>query len=277
MRFFRNTRFNAAHVAIVLALLVLCGCTSATRQPEVAKPLLFGVLTDVHVSGHKDYRGALGKLEKCVADLNQRDLAFVIQLGDIINGRGAESVTDLDQALSAYGKLTAPAYHVVGNHCLSAGGQTLMTKLGLQSFWYDFTVPSAKGWRFVVLGDVGTGIGGEQLKWFRSTLAKASKAGERVIVFCHYPMRQGAVQQAIDESGCVVAWINGHWHPGRYEVKNGVHYVNLRAMVTAPHSAYAVMELSPNEITETGFGDEPSRRLMLPRQPKATQLRKAED
>ena len=48
-------------------------------------------------------------------------------------------------------------------------------------------------------------------------------------------------------------------------------------MVRAPNNAYAVMELGPNQITETGFGDEPSRHLMLPRQPKATHLRKAEN
>ena len=214
MKFSRSARFNAAHVAIVLALLVLCGCTSATRQPEVEQPLLFGVLTDVHNGDNEVYRASLRKLDKCVTELNQRDLAFVIQLGDIINGRGAKSAEDLDQVLSVYSKLAAPAYHVVGNHCMSAGAGTLQTTLGLQRFYYDFTVRSAKGWRFVVLSDVGNGIGNEQFKWFRSTLDKASKDGEKVICFCHFPLRQDAVQQTMDESGCVVAWIAGHWHPG---------------------------------------------------------------
>ena len=190
-------------------------------------------------AGARHYRTSLQKLEECVADLSHRDLAFVIQLGDIVDGHGKDvekSIEDLDRVLPIYNKLPMPKYHVVGNHCLSVDKETLGAKLGLKRFYYDFTVPSAKGWRFVVLdgNDAGYGvIGDEQLKWFRSTLDKAVKAGEKVICFCHFALLKEAAEhhrmakpepilEAMDEAGCVAAWFAGHDHAGGYAVREGV-------------------------------------------------------
>lgn len=276
-------RFQSLPAVIVL---LLASGFAFSRHAQAEEPPVFGVMADIQyadldTAGARHYRTALVKLEECVADLSDRDLAFVIQLGDIVNGHDKDvekSIADLDRVLPIYNKLPMPKYHVIGNHCLSVDKETLGRKLGLKGFYYDFTVPSAKGWRFVVLdgNDAGYGvIGDEQLKWFRSTLDKAVKAEEKVICFCHFALLKEAaahhrmakpepILKAMDETGCVVAWFAGHDHAGGYAVREGVHHVTLKGMVEAPvENAYALIELHPDKIEETGFGKEPNRSMPL--------------
>jgi hypothetical protein len=246
----------------------------------------FGVVADIQFgdkqgSVSRDYRGSLSRLEQCVGALDKQKLDFVIQLGDAIDGyptNAVASVKDLDGVLSVFNRLTVPKFHVVGNHCQSAGKENLHQKLGLKSFYYTFTEPAAKGWRFVVLdgNDAGYGVvSDEQLAWFRTTLGQAQQAGEKVICFCHFPLLKAAAEShrmnkpepvlaALDASSCVVAWIAGHDHTGGYARRNGVHHLTLHGLVEAPdNTAYARIELGPDRIKETGFGNEPSRELPL--------------
>jgi 3',5'-cyclic AMP phosphodiesterase CpdA len=246
----------------------------------------FGVVADIQFgdkqgSVSRDYRGSLSRLEQCVGDLNKQNLAFVIQLGDAIDGYGTNAVAsakDFDRVLSVFNRLSAPTYHALGNHCQSAGKDTLLQRLGLKSFYYTFTQPSAAGWRFVVLdgNDAGYGvIGDEQLAWFRATLSQAQQSGEKVICFCHFPLLKAAAEShrmakadpllaALDAAPCVVAWIAGHDHSGGYARRKGVHHITLHGLVEAPGStAYAKIELRADRLAETGFGNEPSRDLPL--------------
>ena len=263
----RHTRRKAAWLAVAAILLFVCGCGCGEG------PFVFGILADVQYAdkdtdGVRHYRTALQKLEECVADLNNQNPAFVIQLGDIVDGHennADKSMEDLDLVLSVYNRLTMPKYHVLGNHCLvGVDKESLRQKLGLERFYYDFTVPSAKGWRFIVLdsmdGDYGI-IGNEQLEWFSSTLDRAAKNGERVICFCHF---NSIRLKAVDEADCVAAWFAGHHHAGGYEIRNGVHYVTIKGMVESPvRNAYALIEIHPDRLREIGVGKEPSRDLPL--------------
>jgi hypothetical protein len=278
---------KAVRSAVVSLLLFICACSPSQGQHQGEQPFIFGVLTDVHYADkesnhYRFYRTALRKLDECVADLNRRRPAFVIQLGDIVDGdrdNVDELVTDLDSVLQVYNGLMAPKYHVVGNHCLLVGEEVLRQKLHMERFYYDFSVPSVEGWRFVVLDgnatkDVVTGRA--QLEWFRSTLDKAARNGEKVICFCHYPLLEAAAARhrmmanpepflkAMDDAHCVAAWFAGHYHAGGYAIRNGVHHVTLKAMIEAPvHTAYALIELHADRIREIGIGSEPSRDLPL--------------
>ncbi len=266
------------------ALLLACSLNACGQRAQAEEPPVFGIMADIQYAdkdtgGARHYRTTLKKLEECVADLSDRDLAFVIQLGDIVDGHGKDikkSADDLDRVLSVFNKLPMAKYHVVGNHCMSVDKPTLGTKLGLKRFYYDFTVRSAKGWRFVVLdgNDAGYGVlGDEQLAWFLSILDQAVQAKEKVICFCHFALLKEAAKhhrmakpepilKAIDETGCVVAWFAGHDHAGGYAERNGVHHVTVKGMVEAPaDNAYALITLHPDKIQETGFGKEPSRDL----------------
>ena len=271
---------------LTLLSAAVLGCLLGPPQARAEIPPAFGVVADIQYGDKKgsvsrDYRGTLQRLERCVDTLNRQRLDFVIQLGDTVDGyptNAVASARDLDAVLPIFNRLTAPKYHVVGNHCMNVGKETLGQKLGLKSFYYAFTVPSATGWRFVVLdgNDAGYGvISAGQLDWFRTTLAQARQAGEKVVCFCHFPLlkeaaennrmaKPEAVLAELDAAGCVVAWIAGHDHAGGYARRNGVHHITLRGMVEAPGStAFARFELGADSLRETGFGNEPGRELPL--------------
>jgi len=277
------------------AWLLLCGCTRLHQPPQTTQLPLFAVLADVQygdkdTEGARHYRTALRKLEECVGDLAQRDLAFVVQLGDIVEGYEedpAKGAADLDVVLRVLDRQKAPVYHVLGNHCLRVGKETLRQRYGLKRFCYDFTVRVAPGWRFVVLdgNDAGYGVVSEkQLAWFRAVLARAAARHEQVIGFCHFALLKEAARdhrmaqpepllEALDRAGCVVAWFAGHDHAGGYALRNGVHHITIKGMVEAPgKNAYAFIELHPDYLRVVGVGAENSRNLAFgtaqPAQPR---------
>ncbi len=251
--------------------------------------------------GTRFYRLSPQKLEKCVQDFNAMDLEFVIHLGDFIDGR----IESFDVVGPIYQKLTAPKHHVLGNHDFAVGPtqkDLVPKKLNMPSRYYDFLV---KGWRFVVLdgNDVsliarnkGTalykqaqavlaelkkrrapnaqtwngGLSDAQKSWLQSTLSKADAAGERVIVFCHFPVYPPKahnlwddewVVQLLASHKCVAAYMNGHNHAGAYGVKNGVHYVTLPGMVeTRDTTAYGRLDVRRASLDLKGTGRTPTRR-----------------
>jgi len=204
-------------------VLILAGWVSAAEQE---KPLFtFGVVADIQyadkdTSGARRYRESVPKLAGAVAEWSKQDLAFVVELGDIVDGRGAETGKDLAKVLETLKPLGVPLHHVLGNHDVAAlGHDAAVQALGLGKPYYDF---AQNGWRFVVLDGMGLSLGGwpaeserlkaakaylqanqkgnrpelvqwngaiddEQKKWLEETLAKAAKDGERVVVFCHHP------------------------------------------------------------------------------------------
>ena len=277
---------------VALCLLLMLGCgTTTVKRSQRREAFSFGVIADIQYAdkdtrGARHYRESLGKLKECVEDLDRRELAFTIQLGDFIDGNKTpeKTLSDLNSVLEVYNTLSMPKYHVVGNHCLTVGKKELQEKLGLRSFYYDFTVPAAQGWRFVVLdgNDAGYGVLGEtQLEWLSSKLAEARADKEKVIVFNHFALLNSAARRhrmkmpdpvlnLITESGCVVAYFAGHDHAGGYAFQDGIHHITLKGMVQAPISnAYAVIEVSPTKLEEIGFGKEPSREMKMHAQPGA--------
>ena len=187
----------------------------------------FGVLADVQYADRllamgRFHRASLGKLREAVATLNGRDLAFVAQLGDLVDG-GWDAYDDV---LASLDDLRAPVRHVPGNHDFDvAPGRKgdVLGRLGLARGHYTFTVPGVRGWRLVVLDGTRVsvcawpegspehragraemerlaatgapnahvyngGIGEPQAAWLRGTLRDAADAEERVLVFCHFPV-----------------------------------------------------------------------------------------
>lgn len=274
------------YTLIGICALLMVGCSTRTVVGNTQQEAFaFGVIADAQwgdkdTAGARHYREALGQLSECVEDLNRRDLAFTIQLGDIIDGNETpeKTASDLDRVLDVFNGLSMPTYHVVGNHCLTADASLLRRKLKLDRFYYDFTVPEADGWRFVVLdgNDAGYGVlGTNQLKWLEATLALARGNEEKVVVFNHYALLKGAarhhrmtepkpVLELINKSGCVVGYFAGHDHAGGYILQGGIHHVTVKGMVEAPeHNAYAVIEVHSDQLKEIGFGKEPSRAMKL--------------
>lgn len=278
---------------------------SPTRVPDFA----FGVLADPQFcdedpAGSRFYRQSAGKLAECVAAFNAKKLAFVIQLGDLID----RDFASFDAMLPIYERLHAPRYHVLGNHDFAVSERDkprVPAKLGMSQRWYRFQHP---GWRFIVLdgNDLSLiargktdpqyqlakamleelksrkaahaqtwngGLGRTQLVWLEAELAEAQRAGERAIVFCHFPVfpvnahnlwNDSEVIRILESHSCTAAYFNGHNHAGHYAEKKGIHYVTLPGMVeTQDQTAWAVVRVWPERLELSGHSRMPSRTLPL--------------
>lgn len=118
------------------------------------------------------------------------------------------------------------------------------------------------------------GLGFEQLKWLDDQLCKADRSGQVAIVMCHMLLLPIVGREALWNNVEVVHMLEahpsvkavfcGHRHPGSYEVRNGIHYVNFLGMVEGDQNRYAVVKITPGEnIVIDGFGDEPDRVLEM--------------
>ena len=103
-------------VGCLLGLIMSMGCRNNNRDDFVE----FGIIADTQYAekdnlGARNYRDSILRLEECVVDFNNRELAFVIQLGDIIDG-GDNAAEELERAVAVHNRLKAVKYHVLGNH-----------------------------------------------------------------------------------------------------------------------------------------------------------------
>jgi len=307
-RIINRREFLALAAGGAAGLAVLPGARA--QEAAAGQPLFsFGALADIQYcdcdpSGSRYYRNSPEKAAACVEDFNGEDLAFVVQLGDFID----RELVSFDIVLPIYDELGAPHYHVLGNHDFSvAPGEKaqVLGKLGLAKRYYDF---AHGGWRFIVLDGNDLSLHGRaegseehaaakemlagveergapnaqtwnggfsagQVAWLETTLADASKQGERAILFCHFPVfpenahnlwNDGEVMALLESHACVAAYINGHNHAGNYGEKSGVHYLTLQGMVETPDtSAYSVIEVHEDQLRVVGHGREPSRTLGL--------------
>ena len=283
----------------------LTGCVW-NKTKKIAEPFSFGVMADVQYAdyeclGNRYYRDSEWKLKQCVADFNSRDLSFVIQLGDLIDG----GFHNFDRMLDIYQKLKVEKYHVLGNHDFAARRDKVIEKLGLESGYYDFAV---NRWRFIVLdgneislyansknseeykqakaihhrlkeasaANAKTwngALSSRQIAWLKNVLDKSETSSEKVIVFCHFPVwppnahnlwNDIELVELFESYDCVIAYINGHNHAGNYAARNGIHYLTLHGMVESPDkSAYAIVEVHSDRLKILGFGAEPERLLLI--------------
>jgi manganese-dependent ADP-ribose/CDP-alcohol diphosphatase len=226
---------------------------------------------DAPAAGTRFYRQSIAKLTEVVAHFNQRDLAFCVNLGDLID----RDWRSYDAILAPLAKSRHPFHHALGNHDFEvapADKPRVPARLGLAQRWYAV---ERSAWCFVVLdtNDVSlhahpektpphdeavaelkrfaaTGarnaqtwngaVGDRQLRWFEATCQAASKAGQRVIVFAHHPVYPDGehnawnatrLLEALDRHRNVVAWLNGHNHAGALGVQAGVPCITLKGMV----------------------------------------------
>lgn len=117
-------------------------------------------------------------------------------------------------------------------------------------------------------------LGNQQLVWLDGVLAGAKKKNQDVIVFGHLPLwpdgdrhpawNAGDVRKILSEYGCVRAYVCGHYHAGRYGQENGIHYLNLPAMVDDPNGrTWAVIQVWPDRMEIQGTGNVKNQTLMF--------------
>ncbi len=283
-------------------------CAAGLLADEaIDSPLFsFGVIADcqycnlkVPKAAQRQYLLSSKKLKACVGHLNRLDLRFVVHLGDFID-RDFESFAVV---LPIYDNLKADRYHVLGNHDFDVADEhkaKVPAALGLKSRYYQFMY---HGYRFIVLdgndvslhaypaGDprhkaakafheklpAGTptwngAVGQAQLDWLKKAIAEARRAGERVILFCHFPIYPENVHNlwndaellaALRGSRSVVAYMNGHNHAGNYGRLAKRHFVTFSGMVDTEQTAYGVVHVYKDRFEIEGFGRQKSMTLPL--------------
>lgn len=283
----------------MIALFMFALTGSGLGQPLFS----FGAIADCQYADQPEtkrkYRQSVGKLTECVAALNEKDLAFVVHLGDFID----KDWKSFDVVGPIFERLRAPRYHVLGNHDFSVADERkkdVPKRLAMKSRYYDF---SHGGYRFIVLdgNDISLiaypkgseqykraeafhralkrpspswngAVSDKQVAWLEETLSKADAAGEKAVLFCHFPVypannhnlwNDTKIGRMIESHGSVVAYINGHNHAGNYGERNGVHYLTLKGMVDTTTTAYSVIEVYQDRLEVVGFGRQERRTLKI--------------
>lgn len=267
------------------AMSIAGGC-SMSKTPDAARPVTFGVITDLHSGRLPTFGGALdrfyaqspAKLAECVAFMNARRPDFLIELGDMKDAGKDENETlaFLDEIEGEFRKFAGPRYHVLGNHDedrISKEqflGRVENTGFAKALPHYAFTV---KGVRFIVLdanyNPDGTNYDHGNFDWTKAMvpsdeiawLGKELKAAPGpVVVFCHQRLDDpGNPHTAINASevreafasaqGKVKAVFQGHHHEGDCKTLDGIRYVTFKAAVTGPaptNNAYALVTVMPD-------------------------------
>ncbi len=169
----------------------------------------FAVITDTHLNEAEDRcsspfdvnRRANRRMRHVVRMLNQRDVAFVINVGDLIHPVPAlpdryakaadlfhEQIVDLRHSL-----YLAPGNHDIGdkpnNWAPAAGICAEYIALWEKHFGADYHAFDHDGDRFIVINAqlINSGFDREEAQrvWLEAELAQAK--GERIFLFTHYP------------------------------------------------------------------------------------------
>lgn len=287
------------------------GFTVAPARAQGAPLFSFGIFSDpqyapVPPRGTRFYANTLWKLQTAIQEANNQQLAFVTTLGDIID-RHWQSY---EHILPLYDRLKHDHFFVLGNHDYEVGADYLHAvhrTVGLKRAYYDFK-GAGTNYRFVVVdgNEVslfanaanstmhklarerltklenekainaktwnGT-LSEEQFVWLKQTLDKAQAAGEKVVIFGHYPVYPVDQHNIWDDARFVdlvtgypnfVAYFNGHNHAGNYGEVKGKHFVNVRGMVeTAAETAWSTIEVHADRLELKGVGKQESKTLTI--------------
>ncbi len=283
------------------------GIINTSRNPSDTPLFSFGMISDIQYcdcdhEGSRYYRESLKKLTSCVNDLNSKNLSFVVSLGDLID----RDFTSYDRVFNILDQLNAPIYHVLGNHDFSVADQektAVPNKLGISDTYYDFAIGD---WRFIVLNgceislfaplentkeyrrarllynqlklnnahnaiDWNGAISTDQFRWLKNNIKTSEEKGEKVIIFCHFPVYPKVVHNLwnyktllsfFSRKEHIVAYFSGHNHQGSYATLKHTHYLTLTAMVETPDkTAWCTVDVFNDRLEVTGFGREKSRVL----------------
>jgi 3',5'-cyclic AMP phosphodiesterase CpdA len=234
---------------------------SIPKSPkEKAKPLLFGIISDLH---HLQFgQDEEARLKGFMDSVMTHSPDFIVQNGDFCRPKGSDGI------MKQWNRYPGPKYHVLGNHDMDVCDKaTIMQFWGMEKPYYSF---DRGGFHFVVMDrnfmrtpdgsliDYNNSNWGPvaapgrsftdqaQLDWLKKDLAQAKNPS---IVFMHQPVflseffleignaddilsifDQANYNAATTGRGSKVAAVfMGHDHDDRYGERNGVHYFILNS------------------------------------------------
>jgi len=250
-----------------------------------AKPRVrIGLITDMHYAdkapaGSRYYRETLGKLSEAAKQFEKDKPEFVVELGDLIDAADSVEVEKgyLKRINKDFAALPGEKHCVVGNHCVyTLTKEEFLDGVGQRKSYYSF---DAGGFHFVVLDSCfrsdGKPYGRKNFKWTDPNIPAAETewlkadlktatgqtvvfAHQRLDVSNHYGVKNaGTVRKVLEESGNVLAVLQGHSHQNEYKQIAGIHYCVLAAMIEGSgeqNNGYSTMDLfAGGAIRITGF------------------------
>ena len=251
----------------------------------------FLAVTDLHYSdvpyGPDGRRHALS-LEKLREAVYQHTAGCdcIVNLGDSADAAEGSrpQETLLGEVCGVLRESGLPHYTIIGNHDTSIEKPDFYSRMDMENRYYAF---DCDAFRCIVLdaclNDVreplpkqeiawdDCRIDPQQLDWLRAELDRADKP---VLVFSHVPFMLDTpdvenphlirnrldVMRIFAESGKVRAVFSGHYHDGCFGVCDGTPYVTFAAMVIGEESTHAVVDVTADGITVTGYGRQSSFR-----------------
>lgn len=255
------------------------------------KPVRFGMFTDPHYAErpaniNRYYSESLDKVSECVDLMNEQEVDFLIELGDLKDEGNppeeAETLQFLHTIEKEFQRFNGPVHHVLGNHDHdSISKQQFLNAVSNDGFskalnYYSFNKNS---FHFIILDANYTSEGkaynhgnfdwkdahipDDQLKWLQKDLKRNQKP---TIVFVHHqldsiafeekhrvhsPDNADAVREILEDSGNVIAVFQGHYHKGSLNKINNIYYYTLKAVVEGSgpeNNNYAIVEIGEDKV-----------------------------
>ncbi|MCB2007288.1 MAG: metallophosphoesterase, partial [Rhodoferax sp.] len=287
-----------SHLPVAAALFQ--AIRQRSRECAMSETLSLGLVADIHHGaqvGTKLGPAALPLLAAFNDWANNLPLDLVVELGDRINNLDQDADRQLTQDIAAaFGKLTLPRAHLLGNHDnhdLSRVAAEAAMQTGFHSWSRDL-----KGFH-LVFWNADTCVKGKQafvfdaadLQWLEADLASTELP---TIVFSHLPLDEGSMignfyfekyfagfahyanaagaRAVLEESGKVILCVSGHTHWNARNTIDGIHYITIHSLsesfTTWPHpsGAYALLHVQ-DQITLEVFGRDPAYYRLPVRQP----------
>jgi manganese-dependent ADP-ribose/CDP-alcohol diphosphatase len=296
-------------IAISISVIMPENVINSSSQQENKNEtvlLTFGLIADIQYcdcepAGSRYYRSSLQKLADAMRSFKSDNPAFIITLGDMID-RDYSSYAPVYKILDTS---RLKVYHITGNHdyAVEPGLRKEIPPLKEnKAGYYSFT---RSNFRFIFLngneistyasvseaekkeagdyllrlknsGEINAnpwngGISDKQVLWLSEQLNSAERNGEKVFIFCHFPvfpekehnlLNYKDILTVLEGHKNIIAWFAGHNHAGSYGNFNMIHFVTMRGMVeTEATSSYALVEVYKNKIWIKGSGREKSQIL----------------
>ena len=286
-------------MALLLAGSALAGRSWLWADDNPPQPALrLALVTDVHyaekpAAGTRYFRESLGKLAQAVERLQAEKPDRLVALGDLIDSAASLDAEKgyLRRVLHELAALTGPHHYVLGNHCVE--NLTKPEFLGIVGQARSFYSFDAAGYHFVILDSCfrsdGAPYGRKNFRradaqvpaaeqdWLRADLKQTP---HQTIVFAHQcldvpppfgVLNGGQVREILEQSGKVLAVVQGHFHYGNYQALHGIHYCTLSAIIEGSgltNNSYAMLDILPGDaIRITGFCKQKNYRCERQRQP----------
>ena len=254
--------------------------TTATVEPSLllanhAKDSLrVGLVTDLHhadkpSAGSRHYRETLGKLAEAATQFEKDRADFIVELGDLIDA--ADTVETEQRYLKEINRefcaISKDRHYVLGNHCVDTLTKAeFLGGVEQKESYYSF---DRGDFHFVVLDacfrNDGEPYGRKNSKWNDANIPAAElewlqadlrSTDRKTVVFAHQRLDVSndhgvkncpEVRGVLQDSGKVLAVLQGHSHQNDLKDIGGIHYCTLVAMVEgtgSENSGYSIMEIA---------------------------------